>query len=528
MSSISRRTLLENAAKGGFALSAGSLLAACGSSASSSSSSTASGTTASAANPKHGGTLHVGLTGGSSSDTLDPNSLLNNADYARGSNLYEGLVWTNTEGQAYLRLAEEMTPNKDATVWTIRLRPGLEFHNGKDVTAEDLIFSINRVANPKSPGVAANALGGIDLAGIKKIDDRTISVPFAKPYSTFVESLSGVTTVYVIPVGFDPKAPIGTGPFKYQSFTPGQQSLFVRNENYWDQPLPYVDQLILTDFSDETSQVNALLSGQVEVVNLLSQDTLGTVTGSGKKAVISPGGGWNPFTMRVDAAPFTDVRVRQAFRLAVDRPAMLKTVFGGHGTLGTDVFGIWSPDYNHDLPQRVYDPEQAKSLLKAAGHDSVTITLVTGDIAQGVINMAQVYAQQAQAAGINVNLRQITVTEYYGPNYLKWVFAQDYFYSGPYLTLVEQTTLPKGPFNETHFDNPTYNNLFAQALATLDTAKRTEIAHEMQMIDYNEGGYIIPFFPSVIDGYAPNVGGIVPSKTGSSLNTWDFEHMWLT
>jgi peptide/nickel transport system substrate-binding protein len=141
--------------------------------------------------------------------------------------------------------------------------------------------------------------------------------------------------------------------------------------------------------------------------------------------------------------------------------------------------------------------------------------------------MAQVYAQQPQAAGINVNLRQITVTEYYGPNYLKWVFAQDYFYSGPYLTLVEQTTLPKGPFNETHFDDPTYNNLFAQALATLDIAKRTEIAHEMQMIDYNEGGYIIPFFPSVIDGYAPSVGGIVPSKTGSSLNTWDFEHMWL-
>ena len=138
--------------------------------------------------------------------------------------------------------------------------------------------------------------------------------------------------------------------------------------------------------------------------------------------------------------------------------------------------------------------------------------------------MAQVYAQQAQAAGINVNLRQIAVTEYYGPNYLKWVFAQDYFYSGPYLTLVEQTTLPKGPFNETHFDNPTYNNLFSQALATLDTAKRTEIAHEMQMIDYNEGGYIIPFFPSVIDGYAPNVNVTAAERDEgrqvSEMNRW--------
>jgi peptide/nickel transport system substrate-binding protein len=207
---------------------------------------------------------------------------------------------------------------------------------------------------------------------------------------------------------------------------------------------------------------------------------------------------------------------------------MLETVFGGHGTVGNDIFSIWDPAYDHDIPQRAYDPEQAKSLLKAAGHENLNIELVTGDIAQGVVNMAQVYAQQAQAAGINVTLRQISVTEYYGPNYLKWVFAQDYFYYGPYLVLVQQATLPTSPFNETHFDNPQYISPFNQALATLDTSKRTEIAHEMQMIDYNEGGYIIPFFPAVIDGYAPNVNGIVESKTGSSFNTWDFEHMWLT
>jgi peptide/nickel transport system substrate-binding protein len=234
---------------------------------------------------------------------------------------------------------------------------------------------------------------------------------------------------------------------------------------------------------------------------------LGTVTGSGKKAVISPGGGWNPFTMRVDQAPFNDVRVRQAFRLAVDRPKMLQTVFGGHGTVGNDIFAIWAPEYDHSIPQRAYDPEQAKSLLKQAGHENLSIQLVTGDIAQGVVNMAQVYAQQAAAAGINAKLRQITVTEFYGPNYLKWVFAQDYWYYSSYFPQVNQATLPASPFNETHFNNAKYKNLYAQGLATLDVSKRTEIAHEMQMIDYNEGGYIIPFFPSVIDGYAANVNG---------------------
>jgi peptide/nickel transport system substrate-binding protein len=525
MSLMNRRTFVSNAAKGGLALSAGGLLASCGSS--SSSSSHASSSAPSSA-PKHGGTLHAGLTGGSSSDTLDPNKPVNNTDYARVATLYEGLVWVNADAQPYYRLAEEMTPNKDATVWTIRLRSGVTFHNGQDVTADDLIYSINRVVNPKSPGEAANAFHGIDAAGMKKLDNLTISVPFAKPYSTFIESLANNITVYVVPTNFDPMKPIGTGPFKYVSFTPGQQSVFARNENYWNTPLPYLDQVIMTDYADETSQVNALLGGQVDVINLLSQDVLGSVTGSGKKAVISPGGGWNPFTMRVDAAPFNDVRVRQAFRLAVDREKMLETVFGGHGTIGNDIFAIWSPEYDHSIPQRAYDPEQAKSLLKAAGHSSLSIELVTGDIAQGVINMAEVYAQQAAASGINAKLREVTVTDFYGPSYLKWVFAQDYWYYAPYFPQVNQATLPGAPFNETHFDNPQYNSLYAQGLATLDVSMRNEIAHEMQMIDYNEGGYIIPFFPAVIDGYAPNVNGIVESKTGSSFNNWDFQHIWLS
>jgi peptide/nickel transport system substrate-binding protein len=525
MSLITRRSLLETAAKGGLAVGAGGLIAACGSSSSKSSAATTA-STASAGTPKPGGILHAGLTGGSSSDTCDPNTIVNNTDYCRAANLYEGLLWLNADAQMYYRLAEEMTPNKNATVWTIRLREGVTFHNGKDVTADDLIFSINRVINPKSPGEAANSLHGIIASGMKKLDNRTITVPFSMPYSTFPESLANNITVYVLPVGFDPKAPIGTGPFKLQSFTPGQQTILAKNENYWNAPLPYLDQVIMTDYADETSQVNALLSSSVDVVNLLSQSTIGTVTGSGKKVVISNGGGWNPFTMRVDSPPFNDVRVRQAFRLAVDREKMLETVFGGHGTIGNDIFAIWAPEYDHSIPQRQYDPEQAKSLLKAAGHDSLSVTLVTGDIAQGVINMAEVYAQQAAPAGINAKLDQVTVTDFYGPNYLKWVFAQDYWYYAPYFPQVNQATLPGAPFNECHFDNPRYNTLYAQALATLDVGMRAEIAHEMQMIDYTEGGYIIPFFPAVIDGYLPNVNGILQSKTGSSFNNWDFEHIW--
>jgi peptide/nickel transport system substrate-binding protein len=354
MNPMTRRQLLETATKGGLALGAGGLLASCGSASSS------VGSQAGTSTPRHGGTLRAGLTGGSSSDTLDPNTMVNNVDAARVANLYDTLVWTDAEGRPELRLAEEMTPNKDATVWTIRLRKDATFHDGRGVTADDLIFSIHRILNPKSPGQAASMLRGLDSAGIKKLDRYTISVPFSHRYSTFLESqANNAVTIYVLPTDFDPKHPIGTGPFKFVSFTPGQESVFARNESYWEQPLPYVDQLVMTDFGDEVSQVNALLSGQVDAVNLLSQDVMGTVTSSGKQIVISLGGGWNPFTMRVDSPPFNDVRVRQAFRLIVDRPKMMELVFGGHGTLGNDVFSIWSSEYDHGIPQRRQDIPQA-------------------------------------------------------------------------------------------------------------------------------------------------------------------------
>ena len=524
MSRITRRTLIQNAARGGLALGASGLLAACGSE--SSSPSTAASSESGGA-PKHGGVLRIGMTGGSSSDTADPNLLLNNADYVRATCIYDTLVWPDADGVPQLRVAEEFTPNADATVWTVRLRKGVLFHDWREATADDLVYSFSRVYNPKSPGEAANTLNGVDFKRIKKLDRYTISVPFGHPYSTFFESLSSGSNIYLLPTDFDPKRPIGTGPFKVASFTPGQQTVLARNSNYWNHPLPYLDQAILTDYSDETSQVNALLSGQVDAVNLLSQETVGTVTGAGKKVVISPGGGWNPFTMRVDRAPLSDVRVRQALRLIVDRERMNQIVFGGFGTLGNDVFGIWSPDYDHSLPQRQQDIAQAKSLLKAAGQEHLAITLVTSDIAQGVVNMAQLFAQDAAQAGVTVNLRRVTVTDFYGPNYLKWVFAQDYWGYQPYLPQVQEATLVTSPFNETHFNNPRYNRLYAEGLATLDTGKRTEIAHEMQLIDYNEGGYIIPLFPPVIDGYAPSVHGAVKSKTGISFNYGDLQHMWM-
>ncbi|HLH66460.1 MAG TPA: ABC transporter substrate-binding protein [Solirubrobacteraceae bacterium] len=518
-----RRRFLSSVGLGALALG----LAACGSSSGSPTSGTSSATSHSATEgaPRRGGTLTVGLTGGGSSDTLNPLQPLLTTDFARIDQLFEPLVGFTPEAGLQLLLAEELTPNHDATEWTIRLRRGITFHNGKDLTAADVAYTLQQIRSPKYAYGGASAIESIDLAGMKQLDKLTLRVPFKTPLAT----LNQVFPCYyysIVPVDFDPKRPVGTGPFKYQSFTPGESSTFVRNENYWQSGLPYLDQVVITDFSDETSQLDALGSGQVDAVGLLSAASIGTAQSS-SQVVISRGGGWTPFTMRVDVAPFSDVRVRQALRYAIDRQQMLDVVFAGHGTIGNDLFGIWDPAYDTSIPQRPHDPEMARSLLRQAGHSGLSIQLITADIAQGTISAAQLLQQQARAAGINVSLRQITTTDLYGPNYLKWAFAQDYWYYNPYMPQVAAAMLPTSPTNECHFDNPRYIKLYQQAVATTNEAIRTQIIHEMQQIEYEEGGYIIPYFPPIIDAYGHNVRGYHASNVGVPLGNYDLKHLWL-
>lgn len=522
---LSRRELLAK----GLAVAAlpalGGVLSACGSSTATSAAPNPSSGKAALA-PKRGGTLTGGISGGSSSDTLDGQDPVTNMDFARINSLFEPLVGMDDAAQLKLVLAEEITPNSDATQWTIRVRKGVTFHNGRELTADDVIFSFQREVNPKHPMPGAAGLIPVNVPGMKKLDAYTVQVPCHVPFATFAETIAQVGYGNIVPVGFNPRDPIGTGPFKYLSFTPGQQSVFVRYEHYWRSGLPYLSELVLDDVSDQTTQINGLLSGQFDVVNLLSVAATTSVTDGGGKLLVADGGGWTPFTMRVDQPPFDDVRVRQAMRYIVNRPEMMDAVFGGKGTLGNDLFSIWDPSYDHAIPQREQDIARAKSLLKAAGREDLTVTLVTSPVAQGTTSAAQVLAQQAKAAGVKVKLDEVDVTEFYGPNYLKWTFAQDYWYYAFYLPQVSDATLPSSPFNECHFDNARYNALYQEALRTVDRSKRTDIVHEMQLIDYDQGGYIIPYFPPVIDGYAASVHGLAPSKVGVSLGNYDFSEVW--
>jgi peptide/nickel transport system substrate-binding protein len=516
-SDMTRRDLLKAGALGGLTIGAGGLLGALGNS-----SQPAWG--AATSKPKKGGTLRIGLSGGGGVDGMNPVRLGLQTDYARVFQIYEPLIAWDRNLNPIPHLAESMTSNADATIWTIKLRKGITFHDGKPFTAADVVHTFQTILNPKALGYGATPIQYVDAKNIKMLDKYTVQIPCLSPFSTFMETLP-VYDYCVIPVGFNPSKPNGTGPFKFQSFTPGVQSVMVRNPDYWQSGLPYVDKLVLIDFAEETSQTNALASGQVDAIDMLSAPSIATVKSGGGSVLISKGGGFSPWTMRVDVAPFNDVRVRQALRLVLDRPQLKKVVFAGHGTLGNDVFSRWDSDYDNSLPQRHQDLDKAKSLLKQAGHEGLTVQLVVAPQAQGAIAAAQVFQEQATGAGVKISIRQITSTAFEN-DYTKWTFANSFWYFNPYFEEVGLATLPTSPFGETHFDNPTYKSLYADGLKTVDASKRANIAHEMQKIDYDTGGYIIPCFAPIIDGLSSKLRGDKTSKSGLPFNNWDLKSLW--
>ena len=516
-----RRQFLRGMATSGVLAGTGSLLAACGGSSSGSTQATG------ASRQVHrGGNLKLGLSGGSSSDTVDPHKSLTYIDTARLQSIYQPLVQLNGQAEVEYVLAESISAHQGSLAeWVIRLRPGVTFQSGKDFTAADVIFTFQRVISNDFTG--KSGLGPIDMTSTKALDKHTVLVKLTKPFSSFVEQLAAFWyNLYIAPAGFSPAQPDGTGAFRYQSFTPGQRSVFTRNPHYWKSGLPYVDTLTIIDFSDNTSLQDALSTGVIQGAGALDGPQVAALSTSGSiKTVVSHSGEIIPFTMRVDQPPFNDVNVRQAMRLLTDRAQLIDSALDGYGVVANDLFSPYDPDFDHALVRPAQgDIPQAKFLLRKAGQENLTVTLTTSAVATGTIAMATVLAAQAKAAGVTIKLNNVPAGTFFGPNYLKWPFAQDYYNYYPYLAQVSESMLKGSPFNETHTSNAHYTSLYNQANTTASPSLRREIIHEMQNFDFNEGGYIIPAFISVLDAYGDKITGYTAGKVGQPLSNFDFEH----
>jgi peptide/nickel transport system substrate-binding protein len=437
--------------------------------------------------------------------------------------MYDGLTQFDHTYTPQLSMAESFEIAPDAMSWTVRLKPGLEFHNGKSVTADDVIFSILRIINPKNGASDAAQFASVDPKGLKKLDNLTVKIPLLYPdvslFDGFAKYASGI-----VPVGYDPKNPVGSGPFKFVSFSPLQRTVFTRFDNFWrtdasGQHLPYLDGIIFEAFTDQTAVGNALASSAIDGASGLAPAQLALAkSNSSMNTLVPQGYGWSTFTMRTDTGPFKDVRVRQAMKLMLDRSQFVEEVYSGHATVANDIPSYQDPLYDHSIPQQVQDIEQAKSLLKAAGVPDFTATLITYPETAYLEPQAQVLAQQAKAIGANIVVNQIDPSTFYAKDFLSATFSQDFYFTATMWEAIDYEWATKGPYNEPHFSDPKFNALTRQARGTIDLAKRKEIASEFQQIMKTEGGTIVVAFEGYPCALSKNFTGMVNDVANIGIN----------
>jgi peptide/nickel transport system substrate-binding protein len=442
-------------------------------------------------------------------------------------------------------LAQSWESNADATVWTFHLRPGVTWHDGSPFTAADAVYNFKLWTNPSANYSAAFLTALVKTSGVKAKDKLTVEVPLHRAVAQFPTILAwfnfglvknGTTAKQAA------KHPIGTGAWKYQSFTPGQQSVFVANKDYWEQGKPHADTLVIdSSFTDYNALTNAFLSGKVNLYPapplLTAKQQLQSKTMQVLQAVL-PSQNWM-FGMRVDKGEFADNRIRQAFKLLVNRQQLVNGAWSGVGKTADDLIGVPGVPYYLSGQQPTLDVEKAKSLFKAAGVAGKTFTWPIADYLPGAVESVTLLAQQAPAAGISVKVQNVSAATYFTPAGGAYTRPASTNVWQPACSLMVDylsALTPDAPYHDTWWGHQPGGNgvpsgssaasLISQAMAETNQSKAADLWRECQQQQLNYGGYLIWGNQPYIDAAAPNIRGM-KAGAGLNFNNMRFQDAWM-
>jgi peptide/nickel transport system substrate-binding protein len=555
---VTRRQVLAGAVQfGAAAVAGGGLLAACGSS--SSSSRAPSGVAASTlallpgsvaelpgGTPVRGGTFTVACFSGGASENLWPGTVGFVPDVIREYALYDFLLTAGRDEVPMTPgLALSWEPNSDATIWTFHLRPGVRWHDGTPFTAADVIYNFKLWSNGAADYGAAYLTGIVDTKNVRARDKLTVEVPLLRPVAQFPSILTYFNFGLVKNGATAKEAarnPIGTGPFKFESFTAGQQSVFTANKEYWEEGKPYVDKLVVqSSYTDQTALVNAMLSGAANLLPapppIVAKQQLAAKS---MQILVGPVSSQNfTFNMRVDKGPFVDNRIREGFKLLVNRQEMVNAGWGGAGTVCADLIGPPNDPYYLSSAKPTHDVERARALFKAAGVAGETFSWPVADYVPGIVESVTLLAQEAPAAGINVAVRNVPIATYFaaaGGAYTRYA-GTNFWQPAPSLLVMYLAALTQNaPARDTWWGHQAGGNgvpsgadaqkLIEQATAEVDPSKAADLWHECQQQQRDYGGYVIWGNQPYIDAAANNVRGL---KAGANFNydNFRFQDGWL-
>jgi peptide/nickel transport system substrate-binding protein len=416
-------------------------------------------------------------------------------------------------------LALSWSPNNDGTVWTFKLRPNVKFHNGHVLNADDVVATMDRLADPKNGSNALSAFKGVlSLGGTRKVDDLTVAFHLDAPNGNFPYIVSSDNyNAIILPADYAgdfEKTFIGTGPFKLEKYTPKVGASFVRNPEYWGaKALPARTEF--TFYADQQPQVLALQGGQVDIISQISvQGAQGLLNDPDVKLIKIRAATHRQVHMRNDVAKFADKRVRQAIALTLDRPALVAGLFRGLAEPGNESpFAPVYPSTDKSVPQRKKDLTAAKALLEQAG-GGFEATLTTERVAE-IPDYAVVIQNAVAEIGIKLNLKIETVSAYYGkaqPGQSDWLDSEmgitDYGHRGVPNVLLGAPLLSAGSWNAAHFKNSTYDKLVAQYVATTDLTVQREVAGKIETLLLDETPIIFAYFYNYLAATSANVSGV--------------------
>ncbi|NBM16640.1 ABC transporter substrate-binding protein [Streptomyces sp. GC420] len=480
--------------------------------------------------PGRGGRLRAAFAGGGASETLDPHLSNLFADAARAKALFDKLADYGPDLSARPRLASGWEPNAGLDRWRITLREA-SFHDGRPVTAADVLHSYRRIADPERAFRARASLEPVDLEASRATGARTVEFVLKRPTAEFPNVLASFGA-YIVPEGADDSAdfdrkPVGSGPFRFVSFAPGRSAVFRRNDDYWD-GAPHLDELEIVVANEESARINALLGGQVEYAHELNPATARAHEDRGQVGIVRlRGSAMQAFAMKTDRPPFDDKRVRQAFFLIADRQELVDGALSGAGEVGNDLFGKGYEYYADGLPQREQDLDRARALLKEAGAENLKVTLDTSEVAAGFTEAASIFRDQAAKAGVTVTVRTGSKDTYWSDILDSGTLCCYRSGAMPIEAHLSQRLLTDSTTNATHWRHKDFDTLYRQAQSTRDAGERAAVYERMQRRLHAEGGFLVWGFADWIIGTARTVRGVRQEAPANTLDWARFDKVWL-
>lgn len=482
--------------------------------------------TARAATPKRGGVLRLGLMGGATTDSMDPATMNDTVPICMNWSTRNCLVEVDHKGEALPELASSWEPTADAKSWTFKLRPGVEFHNGKTLEAADVVYSMNHHRGENTKSAAKSVVAQIEEVKADGKDTVTFSLKGGDADFPYKMSDYHLT---IFPDGTslkDMEKGVGTGGYILKTHEPGVRATLEHNPNYWKKDRAHFDGVEITCIADANTRTLALKTGQVDMINGVELKTAHLLKRSPNIEIAEgPGPRHFPFPMRCDTAPYSDNNVRLALKYAVNRQELVDKILRGYGYVGNDIpIGKGQKYFASQIPQRVYDPDKARHYIRKSGMQDHVFNLHTSDAAfGGAVDAAVLCKEHAAKAGIKINVVQEPVDGYWSNIWMKkeWMTS---FWSGRAtvdwmfsIAYSDETT-----WNESFWRNDRFNTILKEARSELNEAKRAEMYLEMQQLVRDDGGALIPMFGSWVMGASAKL------QHGTVAGNWDLDGLRAT